>query len=84
MKSITTSRRNFLGASIGGTAGLAIGGALPGSWMHSLAASELKQDRILIVIQLSGGNDGLNTVVPYRNEDYRKARPSWAFRHRTF
>ena len=75
MKSMTTSRRSFLGASIGGTAGLAIGGALPGSWMQSLAASELKEDRILIVIQLSGGNDGLNTVVPYRHDDYRKARP---------
>ncbi|MFM9064533.1 MAG: DUF1501 domain-containing protein, partial [Pirellula sp.] len=32
-------------------------------------------DRILVVIQLSGGNDGLNTVVPYRDELYAKARP---------
>ena len=29
----------------------------------------------LIVIQLSGGNDGLNTVVPYRNDIYYKSRP---------
>ena len=29
----------------------------------------------LIVIQLSGGNDGLNTVVPYENDIYYKARP---------
>jgi uncharacterized protein (DUF1501 family) len=31
--------------------------------------------RVLVVIQLDGGNDGLNTVVPYRDDDYRKARP---------
>ncbi|MGY5355868.1 DUF1501 domain-containing protein [Wenyingzhuangia sp. IMCC45467] len=30
----------------------------------------------LIVIQLSGGNDGLNTVVPYRNDLYYKNRPN--------
>ena len=29
----------------------------------------------LIVIQLSGGNDGLNTVVPFRNDTYYKMRP---------
>jgi uncharacterized protein (DUF1501 family) len=31
--------------------------------------------RVLVVIQLGGGNDGLNTVVPYKDDDYRKARP---------
>jgi uncharacterized protein (DUF1501 family) len=33
------------------------------------------QGRVLVVIQLDGGNDGLNTVVPYKDDDYRKARP---------
>ncbi|MBU2937919.1 DUF1501 domain-containing protein [Lacinutrix sp. C3R15] len=32
----------------------------------------------LVVIQLSGGNDGLNTIVPYRNDLYYKARPKIA------
>lgn len=32
-------------------------------------------DKILVVVQLSGGNDGLNTVVPYRNDIYYKVRP---------
>lgn len=32
--------------------------------------------KILVVIQLSGGNDGLNTVVPFRNDDYYKLRPT--------
>lgn len=30
----------------------------------------------LVIIQLSGGNDGLNTIIPYRNDLYYKNRPS--------
>ena len=33
------------------------------------------EDRILVVVQLSGGNDGLNTVVPYGHDAYYRARP---------
>ncbi|MBM4007523.1 MAG: DUF1501 domain-containing protein [Planctomycetes bacterium] len=32
--------------------------------------------RILVIVQLGGGNDGLNTVVPYGSADYFNARPS--------
>jgi uncharacterized protein (DUF1501 family) len=34
--------------------------------------------KILIVVQLSGGNDGLNTVVPFRNDKYYELRPDLA------
>jgi uncharacterized protein (DUF1501 family) len=34
--------------------------------------------KILVVIQLSGGNDGLNTVVPFRNDRYYQLRPTLA------
>jgi uncharacterized protein (DUF1501 family) len=33
------------------------------------------EDHVLVVVQLSGGNDGLNTVIPFRDDLYRKARP---------
>jgi uncharacterized protein (DUF1501 family) len=35
-------------------------------------------EQILVVIQLSGGNDGLATVIPEDNDDYRRARPQLA------
>lgn len=35
-------------------------------------------DRILVVLQLAGGNDGLNTVIPYRDDAYYRARPQIA------
>jgi uncharacterized protein (DUF1501 family) len=35
-------------------------------------------DKILVIIQFSGGNDGLNTLIPYCNDLYYKLRPSLA------
>ncbi|CAN5486915.1 DUF1501 domain-containing protein [soil metagenome] len=32
-------------------------------------------DKVMIILQLSGGNDGLNTVIPYRNDTYYQLRP---------
>ena len=37
-----------------------------------------KDGKILVVMQLAGGNDGLNTVVPYADDAYYRARPSLA------
>ncbi len=34
-----------------------------------------KDSTILVVLQMAGGNDGINTVVPYTNDFYHKARP---------
>jgi len=34
-----------------------------------------KDDTILVVLQMAGGNDGLNTVIPYANDYYHNARP---------
>jgi len=35
----------------------------------------VNEDNILVIVQLSGGNDGLNTVVPYRDDAYYRLRP---------
>jgi len=35
-----------------------------------------KDSTILVVLQMAGGNDGINTVVPYANDFYHKARPT--------
>lgn len=37
-----------------------------------------KDDTILVVLQLAGGNDGLNTLVPYADDAYHNARPRLA------
>jgi len=40
------------------------------------------EDRILVVVQLSGGNDGLNTLVPFRDDAYHRVRPRIGLRER--
>ncbi len=51
------------------------------SALHSEAADSTtqivtgKDATILVVLQMGGGNDGINTVVPYSNDFYHKARP---------
>ena len=32
-------------------------------------------NKVMVVLQFSGGNDGLNTVIPIRNDIYYKSRP---------
>ena len=34
------------------------------------------KDPVLVVLQLTGGNDYLNTVIPYSNPDYYDNRPT--------
>jgi uncharacterized protein (DUF1501 family) len=36
------------------------------------------EDRVLVIVQLGGGNDGLNTVIPYGDDLYHRARPGIA------
>ncbi|NDC80348.1 MAG: DUF1501 domain-containing protein [Verrucomicrobia bacterium] len=42
-----------------------------------------KDGNILVVLQLAGGNDGLNTVIPVGNDNYIKARPKIAIRDKS-
>jgi uncharacterized protein (DUF1501 family) len=73
------SRRDFLKLGLGTSTLLACGGSEPGFLARSAAtlAAEAKPGtgNVLVVVQLDGGNDGLNTVVSYKDDDYRKHRP---------
>src|SRR5262249_22756143 len=40
------------------------------------AAKRGAKDTILVVVQLTGGNDGLNTVIPIKDAEYAKLRPT--------
>jgi uncharacterized protein (DUF1501 family) len=65
------TRRNLLKRS----SLLALAPAVPGFLARLARAAEAKPDgRVLVVIQLGGGNDGINTVVPYADEGYAKHR----------
>ena len=65
-------RRDFLKGSL--FAGLT--GLSSPVWTNELR-SELP---ILVAVELSGGNDGLNTVVPYGNDEYYRQRPTIGIR----
>lgn len=76
------TRRRFLAdvSAAAGTAGLiSLAGNTPLFLAQSAAAgAEVKGDTILVIVQLTGGNDGLNTVIPCKHELYRQKRPSLA------
>lgn len=66
------NRRDFIKQST-----LVSGSILLPSFLKPLSAlGNSTGNKKLVVIQLSGGNDGLNTIVPYRNDIYYKVRPS--------
>ncbi|HXD87593.1 MAG TPA: DUF1501 domain-containing protein [Urbifossiella sp.] len=68
------TRRDFLQSSLvgfGATAPAFLG-------RTALAAPASKKETVLVVVQLTGGNDGLNTVIPFKNAEYYKLRPNIA------
>lgn len=75
------SRREFLTTGLGGAALAATSLSVPGFLSYTARAAaggsaRRRDGSILVVVQLTGGNDGLNTVVPHRDDRYHKARPT--------
>lgn len=65
-------RRTFIQAGSLATASFMVPSFLKGMEQKNMVPPG---NKVLLVLQLSGGNDGLNTVVPYRNDIYYKTRP---------
>lgn len=78
---MTLTRRQFLRS---GLVLLSVGLSVPSVFSHSVYSAT--RDRVrpdgqgttLIVVQMAGGNDGLNTVIPYADVAYRDSRPTLA------
>jgi uncharacterized protein (DUF1501 family) len=72
-------RNHFL---LGAISGLTIAANADGFFAKALAAASLPglpaggDDRVLIIVNMQGGNDGLNTVVPHGMQQYYRYRPS--------
>src|SRR6516225_246649 len=69
------SRRAFLRTSLQTSTLVALAPTVPDFLARTArAAAPTRDGRILVVVQLSGGNDGINTVVPFTDEGYAKNR----------
>src|SRR3954471_15329381 len=69
------TRRQFLARGMRASTLLALAPAVPGFLARTAhAAGPEKDGRILVVVQLDGGNDGINTVVPFKDEGYARYR----------
>jgi len=70
---MSVTRRSFLQTAVLGL------GATPGVLLR--AAERVvgsPGDQVLVVVQLCGGNDGLNTVIPFESDVYHRSRPTLA------
>jgi uncharacterized protein (DUF1501 family) len=73
---MSPNRRAFLKSSM-----VAWGMTVPGFVSRTAFAAPTAdksgaKDTILVVVQLTGGNDGINTVIPFKDPDYAKLRPT--------
>lgn len=76
----SATRREFLRQF--GAAGIVSFAGLPPLFLtHAAEVSSLERNpekHVLVLIQLAGGNDGLNTLIPHQDDAYYKARPGIA------
>mgnify|MGYP003315467681 FL=1 len=73
-------RRDFIKSSL---ALYALGSYLPTALLgsknrFSYRNSNIDSDKIVILIKMNGGNDGLNTLIPFQNSSYYQERPAIA------
>src|ERR1700685_2464374 len=67
-------RTSFLTRSLGAAA---VSGGMPLAFIRAAyAQSAAHPGNVLVIVQMSGGNDGLNTVIPYSDDAYHRVRPT--------
>src|ERR1700682_6629589 len=74
-------RRTFVTSALSvsflaGNASVALAQVAAGAQPLPSLASNGDPDNVLVVVQMAGGNDGLNTVVPYSDDAYHRVRPA--------
>jgi uncharacterized protein (DUF1501 family) len=74
------TRRQFLSRTLQGSSLLAFGAVVPEFLANTAQAAEKGKDTVLVVIEMNGGNDGLNTVIPYTDDLYHKYRPTLGYK----
>ncbi|MBI1913163.1 MAG: DUF1501 domain-containing protein [Planctomycetes bacterium] len=72
-------RREFLARALKGSSLLAAASVVPEFVVNTARAAEVGKDTVLVLVELNGGNDGLNTVIPHGDDTYHKARPTLHF-----
>ncbi len=70
------NRRDFLRATGGAATALSAGPVL--SRAALAAGGHDFNNRVLVLVELNGGNDGINTVIPYADRAYQTSRPQLA------
>jgi uncharacterized protein (DUF1501 family) len=70
------TRRQFLTRTLQTSSLVALGSVVPQFVARTALAAAPGKDNILVVLEMTGGNDGINTVIPYADDLYHKARPT--------
>jgi uncharacterized protein (DUF1501 family) len=70
------TRRQFLTRTLRASSMVALGSVVPQFVAQTARAAAPGKDNILVVVEMTGGNDGLDTVIPYADDLYHKARPT--------